>query len=121
MKQQEREKDVVTQDAGRPSQDWGRQSVGAIIGAFIALILAGLAAQFGWIGGNLMVYALWGGVIGGLVGGTEALERAGRRLTQRDNKALNIIVALVGMIVVFSLLLVVSLGISRLIQRLRGG
>lgn len=117
----EDEKKEAQQADARPTQDWGRQSVGAIIGAFVALILAGLAAQMGWIGGNLMIYALWGGVIGGLIGGSEALERAGARLTQRDNRALNIVVALIGMFVVFVFLLGLTYGISRLVQNLRGG
>lgn len=87
-------------DRARP-RDWGSQMVGAAIGALVALGLAWGAVQMGWISGNLTTYALWGGVIGGLVGGADTLAHAGRRLTHREDRWLNVLVALVGMVVVF--------------------
>ena len=97
-------------------ESWRRQIVGAVIGAFIALALAGLAMQGGWIEGNLVTYALWGGVIGSVIGGSESLQRAGSRLTQRDAPVLNLIVALLGMVIFFGIIFLIVIGLSRLLK-----
>lgn len=97
-------------------QDWGAQMKGAVIGAAAGLALAWLAQQLGWFNGNLVTLALWGAVIGGLVGGSDALERAGQRLTRRDQRWVNILVGLVGMAIVFGAILLLSYGVSRLLR-----
>lgn len=79
---------------------WGRQIVGALIGGGIVLVLGAVAQRLGWIGGNLTRYALWGGMVGALFGGSETLERAGHGLTKRDVAWLNITVSLIGMAVI---------------------
>ncbi len=103
-----------------PPQTWGRQLVGAFIGGGLALILGAGALQLGWIQGNLVRFALWGGVIGGLIGGSEALAAAGRRLTKRDNAVLNVAVALVGMVVIFTVLFALVYWLSTFIRRMMG-
>ncbi len=113
--QSDRPKDIPT-----PPQNWGHQLVGAFIGGALALVLGAGALQLGWIQGNLVRFALWGGVIGGLIGGSEALASAGRRLTKRDNTVLNIAVSLVGMAVIFSVLFALVYGLSILIRQIMG-
>lgn len=98
----------------------GRQLVGALIGGALALMLGAAALQLGWIQGNLTRLVLWGGVIGGLVGGSQALAAAGKRLTRRDNPVLNVVVALVGMAVVFSVLFALVYWLSVLIRQIMG-
>lgn len=99
----------------RPPGSLGRQFVGALVGAAVALLLALAGQQLGWLGGDLMQYVLWGGVIGGLVGGSDALAQAGKRLTRRDEDWLNILVAIVGMTLVFSAVYALARLLSRLV------
>ncbi|MGC9347906.1 MAG: hypothetical protein ACP5JG_07200 [Anaerolineae bacterium] len=109
--------EVVDREKGPSSVDsWRRQIIGALIGGFIALILSGLAVQLGWIEGRVVNHVLWGGVIGGIVGGSESLEQAGARLTQRDAPVLNMAVALLGMAVLFGIVFLVVWGLSQLIR-----
>jgi Na+/phosphate symporter len=116
------ERQAESGEVGRPRRSfqdsWWRQVIGALIGGFIALALAALAIQLGWIQGNVVSYALWGGVIGGIIGGSASLEQAGSRLTQRDAPLLNIIVALVGMLVVFGVLFFLVWFLSQFLRRL---
>ncbi len=99
---------------------WERQIVGAFVGAAVALLLAVGAQQLGWFQGSLIRYVLWGGVIGGLVGGSDRLEQAGSRLTRLDIRWLNITVAILGMAIVFGVLFAIALGVSTLIRQLTG-
>lgn len=107
-------------DEERASQaeSWGRQITGAIIGALVALVLASIGMRLGLIGGDLARYALWGGVVGGLVGASEALARAGSRLTHSDSTWLNILVGIAGMIVVAIVLWALALLGGRLLRGL---
>ena len=82
--------------AYRPERNWKSQLIGAGVGVLIALVISGILRELGYIEGNPITYALWGGVIGGLFGGSDDLARAGSRLTRRDERWLNIIVALLG-------------------------
>ncbi|MCU0521552.1 MAG: hypothetical protein MUF84_12760 [Anaerolineae bacterium] len=104
----------------RPAEertDWGRQILGAIIGGAVVLVLGTAARQLGWIDQDLTRYVMWGAVIGALFGSSESLERAGQRLTRRDEPWLNIAVSLIGMAVAFALIYVISRGMMALIQR----
>jgi hypothetical protein len=117
----ERDQSSTEEQASPPSPgNLGRQLVGALIGAAIALMLGAAALQLGWIQGNLTRLALWGGVIGGLIGGSEALAAAGKRLTKRDNPVLNVVVALVGMAAIFSVLFALVYWLSILIRQILG-
>ncbi|MBN1247072.1 MAG: hypothetical protein JXC32_05400 [Anaerolineae bacterium] len=98
------------------SSNWGRQIVGALIGGGLVLILGTVAQQLGWVQQSLGRYVMWGGVVGALFGASETLERAGRRLTRRDEAWLNITVSLIGMAVVFAALLGLTRGVFALIQ-----
>jgi len=90
--------------------DLADQLKGAAIGAVIALALSYGAQQLGLIQGRLIQYALWGGAIGGLFGASDELARAGARLTKRDAKWLNMLVAILGFIAIFAVLVgIVSL------------
>ena len=124
MEQNEDERDQPQsedpQNIPTPPQTWGRQLVGAFIGGALALVIGAGALQLGWIQGNLMRFALWGGVIGGLIGGSEALAAAGRRLTKRDNAVLNVAVSLVGMVVIFTVLFALVYWLSMFIRRTMG-
>ena len=84
--------------------DLGDQLKGAAIGAAIALMLGYAAIQLGWLQGRLVRYALWGAAIGGLLAASDELARAGSRLTKRDTKWLNILVAVIGFVVIFAAL-----------------
>jgi hypothetical protein len=90
--------------------DLGDQLKGAAIGAAIALVLSYIAQQVGILQGRLVRYALWGGAIGGLLAGSDQLAKAGSRLTKRDEKWLNVLVAVIGFILIFAVMVgIVSL------------
>ena len=98
----------------------GRQAVGALIGGAVAWILASLARQAGWMGGDTVRYAMWGAVIGGLIGAAKNLDVAGRRLTRRDNVWLNTAVSLVGMVLVSLILYGLAYVAGLLIRQVMG-
>lgn len=106
--------------ATQTTDSWGRQMVGAIIGGMLALVAAALARGSGLISGALVQYVLWGGVIGGLIGGADALAEAGKRLTRRDTRWLNILAALLGMAVLFSAFFLLVRGVAWLVRSLFG-
>lgn len=93
-----------TDEVRRP--DLGEQLKGAAIGAVIGLGLGYVAKEgLGVVQGRLVQYALWGGAIGGLLGGADELARAGSRLTKRDEKWLNVLVSVIGFIVIFGVMI----------------
>lgn len=87
-----------------PQQKWGAQTVGALIGGALGLLVALGLRQVGWGGENLFRFALWGGVVGAVLSDVASLELAGRKLTRRDTKWLNILVAVAAMAVFFMLI-----------------
>jgi hypothetical protein len=94
--------------------------VGALIGAAVAFLLARAAQQFGWVPGDMTRYLMWGGVIGGLVGGSDTLAQAGRRLTHRDSDWLNILVSLLGMAVISGVLYAIAIGVVYVLRPFLG-
>lgn len=88
----------------QPKRQWRPQILGAMIGAFCFMVLGGLANQLGWQIGQTDRLLLWGAVIGGIVGSADSLAAAGSNLTKSDNRWLNILVALLGMIIIFSII-----------------
>ncbi len=94
----------------QPKRQWGPQIIGAMIGAFIAMILGGLATQLGWQIGQIRNLWMWGAVIGGFIGAADSLAEAGSRLTKSDNRLFNIFISFLGMLAI----LLFVLGISRL-------
>ena len=90
--------------------DLGDQIKGTAIGAVIALVLSFIAQQLGILQGRLVRYALWGGAIGGLLAGSDQLAKAGSRLTKRNEKWLNVLVAVIGFLLIFAVMVgIVSL------------
>ena len=61
-------------------------------------------------------YLMWGGVVGGLVGGSDTLAQAGKRLTHRDSDWLNILVSLLGMLVISGVLYAISVGLMSILR-----
>ena len=106
----------ISSPAGRPPGRLRRQMIGASIGAAVAFLLARAAQQFGWAPGDMTRYLLWGGVIGGLIGGSDTLTQAGKRLTHRDEDWLNILVSLLGMAVISAVLYAVSIGVVNILR-----
>jgi len=105
----------------RPAPDtWGRQIVGALIGAAVAWVLSAWARQAGWIAGDPIRHVMWGAVIGGLIGAVENLEAAGRRLTRRDSRWLNALVGVLGMAVVSAVIYGLSFVIGFLVRLVMG-
>jgi hypothetical protein len=101
--------------------DLGEQLKGAAIGAVIGLGLGYLARDvLGLVQGRLVQYALWSAAIGGLIGGSDELAKAGSRLTKRDDKWLNVLVAVIGFIIILAVMVgIVSLAawiVNTLIQ-----
>ncbi len=90
--------------------------IGALIGAAVAFLLASAAQQFGWVPGDMTRYLMWGGVVGGLVGGSDTLAQAGKRLTHRDSDWLNILVSLLGMLVISGVLYAISVGLMSILR-----
>jgi hypothetical protein len=86
---------------------------GAFVGGLVALILAVVARELGWIPGNVVRYTIWGAVVGSLFGSGDSLAQAGQRLTQRDERWLNILVALIGMAVLFAGIIALARALSR--------
>jgi hypothetical protein len=107
MDDEKRSDDRPQAGAPRPvaeTTNWGRQIIGAAIGALLVLVLGTAAKLLGWTDVDLARYVWWGAVVGGLFGSSESLERAGGRLTRRPEAWLNISVSLVGMAVIFAVL-----------------
>jgi hypothetical protein len=100
-----------------PRQDLGRQAMGAVIGGAAGLLAAMAVRLLGWGGENMIPFILWGSVVGATVSDIEALENAGRRLTRRDARWLNIAVALLGMVVVFAFIFGLANVVVLVIQR----
>ena len=97
--------DKNKQEEQAPSRNVRPQIVGAAVGMFTGWIIANATLNLGWFNGSIARMTLLGGVIGGLIGGNEALADAGKRLTNKDDVTLNTIVALVGMAVIFGAIL----------------
>ena len=106
----------TTSPAGRTPGSLRQQMIGALIGAAVAFLLARVAQQFGWVPGDMTRYLLWGGVIGGLVGGSDTLAQAGKRLTRRDSDWLNILVSLLGMAVISGVLYAIAFGLVYILR-----
>jgi len=106
--------------ATQATDSWGRQMLGAVVGGLLALVAASLARGAGLISGSLVQYVLWGGVVGGLIGGADALALAGKRLTRKDARGLNILAALLGMAFLFGAFLLLVRGVSWLVRLLFG-
>ncbi|MDF1514741.1 MAG: hypothetical protein P1S60_13110 [Anaerolineae bacterium] len=98
-----------------PQRNWRDQIIGSVLGAFIFYILGGLLQYFGVIKSPIDRFWLWGAVIGGLFGSTDSLNIAGARLTNSENKGLNILVSLVGMVIIFTVVYAIASLINRLI------
>jgi hypothetical protein len=107
---------LTTLPAGRPPGSLRRQMIGALIGAAVAFLMATAAQQFGWVPGDMTRYLMWGGVIGGLVGGSDTLAQAGKRLTHRDSVWLNVLVSLLGMAVISAVLYALSMGLMYILR-----
>ncbi|MBN1247503.1 MAG: hypothetical protein JXC32_07575 [Anaerolineae bacterium] len=105
-------------ELARPPGSLRRQFIGSLIGAAIAMVIFLLSRQLGWLGGELVQYLLWGAVVGGLIGGSDALAQAGKRLTKRDEDWLNILVSLVAMAVIVGMLFALSSALTTLLQNL---
>ncbi len=96
------------------NERWGRQLVGAVIGA---LVLWGLG-QFGlWAETAPGALLLWGGAIGALLASSEGLVRAGGKLTGREADSarwrwINGLVALVSLWVLVGLMMIAARVIS---------
>ena len=118
MKRQTRGNEEPTQVDSETSRarNWGNQILGALIGGAVALAAAAAVREMGWISGPLIRWMLWGGVIGGLVGASERLAQAGKRLTRRDETWLNVFVALIGMALVFTLIFGLAYGAGLLVR-----
>ena len=106
----------TTPPSGRSADSLRQQAIGALIGAAAAFLLAMAAQQFGWVPGDVTRYVLWGGAIGGLVGGSDTLAQAGRRLTHSDADWLNALVALLGMAVISGVLYAIATGILYILR-----
>jgi hypothetical protein len=103
-------------DLSRPPGSLRRQLIGALIGAAIALVVSSIGRQLGWLGGDAIQYLLWGGIIGGLVGGSDALAQAGKRLTRRDEDWLNILVSLIGMAAIMGVIFALAYVLNELVR-----
>jgi D-alanyl-lipoteichoic acid acyltransferase DltB (MBOAT superfamily) len=99
VEEQETEKPV---ERRQPRQDWGRQTIGSIIGGAVGLLIAMGLRQLGWGGETLLPFVLWGAVVGAMLSNIEALENAGQRLTRRDARWLNVGVSILGMVFIFA-------------------
>jgi hypothetical protein len=101
----------------RNSRDMGRQLIGAAVGAFVALAVVRVGESLGWQITNPTSIILLGGAIGAVLNDLERFDQAGSRLTRRPSNgnrataALNIGVALLGLLLVMGLVL----GLSALI------
>jgi uncharacterized membrane protein len=104
----------------RPPGSLRRQLIGSLVGAAIAILLQSAGRQLGWWTGDMVQFLLWGGVIGGLIGGSDALSQAGKRLTGRDEDWLNILVSLVGMVVLFGSLFAIIYALGSVLRGVLG-
>jgi len=102
--------------ATQATDSWGRQMFWAAVGGLLALVAASLARGAGLISGSLVQYVLWGGVVGGLIGGADALAVAGKRLTRKDARGLNILAALLGMAFLFGAFFLLVRAVSWLVR-----
>ncbi|MBN1876590.1 MAG: hypothetical protein JXA33_20360 [Anaerolineae bacterium] len=85
-----------------PQQQWGRQSVGALVGMFVMLVIVRLVGpRVGWEPARPGSVILWGGIIGSMISSFDALVYAGSRLTQHGQRQvppwINFIVALLSL------------------------
>lgn len=115
-KEEEKAEEEVKDEPWIQNRNWRPQIVGSVIGAFVFFIAGGIAQYFGWLPDSMNTAWLWGAVLGGLVGSLDSLEHAGSILTKKENKWLNIAVALVGMAVIFSVLLVMVQWLGRFLS-----
>ena len=113
----QREIEPAVVKRAEPKQDWARQTMGAVIGGAAGLLLAMGLRALGWGAENVIPYILWGGVLGAMVSGIESLEDAGRRLTRRDARWLNIGVAVLGMVVILAVIFGLVSGLSLLLRQ----
>ncbi|MBN2005573.1 MAG: hypothetical protein JXA21_19595 [Anaerolineae bacterium] len=88
-----------------------QQMLGAVIGGVIALMLLRIGNQIGWwLSINETTWILVGAVVGSMASSFDYYDRAGAHLTGRQSKgnkktaALNIFVALLGMVVIAALI-----------------
>jgi len=95
----------------------GQQLVGAAIGAFVAFAIVRVGETWGWRPDRPTSIILLGGAIGAILNDLSRFDQAGSRLTRRSSNgnraiaALNIGVALLGLLFVMGLVL----GLSALI------
>jgi hypothetical protein len=113
----EEQKEHETEGEQPAPRTIGRQITGALIGGVVVWVLVSWARQAGWMGGDPVRYALWGAVVGGLIGALENLDVAGGRLTRRDNVWLNTAVAIGGMVVVSVMLYGLSRAAAWVVQQ----
>ena len=118
---EDREPAPVVEKAQDPQPKWGTQTMGAVLGGIMGLLLAFLLRRLGWGGENTLRFVLGGGVAGAMVAGVDSLERAGRRLTRRDEPWLNIVVAVVGMAIIFAVIFGLSYAFALLMRQFTGG
>lgn len=92
----------------------GQQLVGAAIGAFVAFALVRVGEALGWRPARPTSIILLGGAIGAVLNDLERFDSAGSRLTRRPSNgnraiaALNIGVALLGLLFILGLVLGLS-------------
>lgn len=92
----------------------GQQLVGAAVGAFVAFAIVRVGEPWGWQPANPTSIILLGGAIGAVLNDLERFDSAGSRLTRRPSNgnraiaALNIGVALLGLLFILGLVLGLS-------------
>lgn len=110
------EKETESQEAqtAAPSSLWGRrgswmrQLTGALLGAFVGQVVASVAPRWGIAVSDPGALVLWGAAIGALLASLERFARAGSYLTGRkdkDSMFVNLLIALLGIALIFGLLL----------------
>lgn len=120
MNEQQVEKDEATEAVEKrqePQQNWRRQTMGSVIGGAAGLLLAMGLRMLNVGGENLLPFILWGAVLGSMLSGIEALERAGQRITRRDVRWLNVAVAIMGMIIIFAFIFGLMHGLTLVMRQ----
>jgi len=100
-----------------PERNWKQQIIGAILGGIVMFFILRIGELLGWHVANETMILFLGASIGSALTSLDHLDRAGARLTGRKSEgnrgvlALNVVIALVGMVVILGLMLGLSSGI----------
>ncbi len=87
--------------------------VGLLVGAGAGALVAALGGTLGYAL-SLNDGLFWGAVTGGILAGVPQFIASGAVLTRRENRALNLVVGVVGGLVVLALTMVVAVVLARL-------